>query len=214
MSKRALPGMSSASQCTVLLLWLKRSNLALCFSDLCLCSTGCFIRDASGTGPAGSAASTALQSLMVTTSVAVFPANSSAVFLLQGEAQLAFGSYALVTAPSAKCSTRKWLWHCLQVYLKHGVPRVRPFPAALKQWAQPVTSSHDFQYAMLSLLFLGSKPIALVCYASIHISCLDPATARAATFTADAAHVRSSWADRMPCQSFHSTLSFRVAFDR
>ena len=51
---------------------------------------------------------------------------------------------------------------CSQVYLKYGAPRLRPFPAALKQWAAPVTATHDFQYAMLSMLFLSSKPVALV----------------------------------------------------
>lgn len=66
-------------------------------------------------------------------------------------------------------------WHCFQVYLRRGVPRLRPFPAALKQWAQPVTTSHDFQYAMLSLLFLGARPIALVCWQAHLYVCLPTA---------------------------------------
>ncbi|KAK9809760.1 hypothetical protein WJX73_003583 [Symbiochloris irregularis] len=71
---------------------------------------------------------------------------------------------------SRRWSQRAWLYFLqtsalssfYRVYLKHGLPKLRPFPAALKQWAQPVTTSHDFQYTMLSLLFIGSKPIALV----------------------------------------------------
>ena len=45
--------------------------------------------------------------------------------------------------------------------IKHGVPRFRPFPAALKQWALPATASTDFQYLLLSVLFLQARPMAL-----------------------------------------------------
>lgn len=49
-----------------------------------------------------------------------------------------------------------------QVIIKHGVPQLRPFPGALKQWVLPASSSTDFQYLMLCMLFLQSRPLALV----------------------------------------------------
>jgi hypothetical protein len=52
-----------------------------------------------------------------------------------------------------------WLW---QVYLKRGLPRLQPFPHALKDWAMPAAATTDFQYLLLSLLFLQTRPIVLV----------------------------------------------------
>ena len=49
----------------------------------------------------------------------------------------------------------------LQVIIKHGLPRFRPFPAALKQWVMPASASTDFQYLLLSVLFLQARPMAL-----------------------------------------------------
>ena len=52
----------------------------------------------------------------------------------------------------------------MQVYVKQGLPRLRPFSlAALREWAAPMTATTDFQYLLYSLLFLQSKPLALVC---------------------------------------------------
>ena len=46
--------------------------------------------------------------------------------------------------------------------IKQGVPKLRPFPAALKQWVLPASASTDFQYLLLSVLFLQARPMALV----------------------------------------------------
>ncbi|CAL5220522.1 g2554 [Coccomyxa viridis] len=67
-------------------------------------------------------------------------------------------------------SARSWkaflavsaLCHLYKVIIKHGVPQLRPFPGALKQWVLPASSSTDFQYLMLCMLFLQSRPLALV----------------------------------------------------
>lgn len=50
----------------------------------------------------------------------------------------------------------------LQVIIKQGVPRLRPFPGALKQWVLPASASTDFQYLLLCMLFLQARPMALV----------------------------------------------------
>ena len=50
-----------------------------------------------------------------------------------------------------------------QVYLKRGLPRLRPFSlAALRDWGAPLAGTSDFQYLLYSLLLQQSKPLALV----------------------------------------------------
>ena len=51
----------------------------------------------------------------------------------------------------------------MQVYLKHGFPQLWPFSfAAIKQYMVPVSAMTDFQYALLSIVFLTAKPILLI----------------------------------------------------
>ena len=50
-----------------------------------------------------------------------------------------------------------------QVYLKRGLPRLRPFSlAALREWGAPLSATSDFQYLLYSLLLLQCRPLALV----------------------------------------------------
>ena len=67
--------------------------------------------------------------------------------------------------PLAELAAQAWLLGFLravpQVVIKHGLPRFRPFPAALKQWVMPASASTDFQYLLLSVLFLQARPMAL-----------------------------------------------------
>ena len=58
----------------------------------------------------------------------------------------------------------------LQVYLKAGLPRLRPFPAAVKGWLQQVAATTDFQYALMNMLFLPQRPLVLVRALSPHSS--------------------------------------------
>lgn len=50
----------------------------------------------------------------------------------------------------------------MQLYLKHGAPSLRPFQAALKAYFGHVAISTDFQYLLLSFMFLQMRPMALV----------------------------------------------------
>jgi hypothetical protein len=50
----------------------------------------------------------------------------------------------------------------MQLYLKHGAPSLRPFPAALKAYFGHVAISTDCQYLLLSFMFLQMRPMALV----------------------------------------------------
>ena len=50
-----------------------------------------------------------------------------------------------------------------QVYLKYGLPKFKPFPGAIKAWLQPAAAGSDFQYLVLSSLFLNApRPMLLV----------------------------------------------------
>ena len=44
----------------------------------------------------------------------------------------------------------------LQVYLKYGLPKLRPFPGAIKAWVQPASAASDFQYLILAALFINA----------------------------------------------------------
>ena len=51
----------------------------------------------------------------------------------------------------------------LQVYLKYGLPKLRPFPGAIKAWVQPASAASDFQYLILAALFINApRPMFLV----------------------------------------------------
>ncbi|EIE18733.1 hypothetical protein COCSUDRAFT_68176 [Coccomyxa subellipsoidea C-169] len=71
---------------------------------------------------------------------------------------------------SGLLSYRAWRWflaisvlsHGYKLSLKHGRPTLRPFPAALKAWFVPVATSTDFQYLLLSFMFLQTRPMTLV----------------------------------------------------
>ncbi|BDA49740.1 hypothetical protein COCOBI_14-3600 [Coccomyxa sp. Obi] len=71
---------------------------------------------------------------------------------------------------SSFLSYRAWRWflalsvlsHGYKLFLKYGKPALRPFPAALKAWFGPAAMSTDFQYLLLSILFLQARPMTLV----------------------------------------------------
>ena len=66
------------------------------------------------------------------------------------------------------CRVTEARWHALsaawaQVYLKFGLPKIRPFPAAIKTWMQNAGLTTDFQYTVLAALFINApRPTVLV----------------------------------------------------
>ncbi|KAK9806982.1 hypothetical protein WJX72_009425 [[Myrmecia] bisecta] len=52
--------------------------------------------------------------------------------------------------------------YAYKVFLKAGAPPLRPFPAGIKNWVARVTPSTDFQYLLMTLMFLTARPITLV----------------------------------------------------
>lgn len=68
----------------------------------------------------------------------------------------------------------KWQLQCMgmQVYLKAGFPQLRRsgFLQILQSWLQRVGTTTDFQYMMLSAMFLPQQSVSLVCYTPAHCS--------------------------------------------
>jgi len=63
------------------------------------------------------------------------------------------------------------LTHGYKVYLRYGAPQVWPFSLqSIKTWMVPVTASTDFQYALISMVFLSSKPIILIMVPMVTLS--------------------------------------------
>ncbi|KAK9857999.1 hypothetical protein WJX84_008277 [Apatococcus fuscideae] len=71
-----------------------------------------------------------------------------------------------------------WSWflqlavfkYAYKVYLKSGLPRLRPFPAAIKGYMQQVAATTDFQYALMNMLFLPQRPMMLVMLPTVVLS--------------------------------------------
>ncbi|KAK9821054.1 hypothetical protein WJX74_006530 [Apatococcus lobatus] len=71
-----------------------------------------------------------------------------------------------------------WSWflqlavfkYAYKVYLKAGLPRLRPFPAAIKGYLQQVAATTDFQYALMNVLFLPQRPMMLVMVPTVVLS--------------------------------------------
>lgn len=63
------------------------------------------------------------------------------------------------------------LTHAYKVYLGYGTPQVWPFSLQkIQTWLVPVTASTDFQYALISTVFLTAKPIILIMFPIVTLS--------------------------------------------